>query len=132
MAEDPLESIRLTFMQEFLPVGLAMVERVRKGGPGKVAEAFNESTDPFDSLKKEGDSAARYLRDYLDQIHPGLGNPVMEVRVDIANDFDKEPDLEEQKALENALQRIEGRLDSFRKQLDHSSCDSSNTLNQSD
>ncbi len=34
MAADPLDSLRLTLMQDMLPMGLAAVDRVRKGGPG--------------------------------------------------------------------------------------------------
>ena len=34
MAENqPFDTLRLTLMQEVLPVGLALVERVRAGGP---------------------------------------------------------------------------------------------------
>ena len=36
-ASNPLDQLRLTLMQEVLPVGLAMVERAREGGPARVA-----------------------------------------------------------------------------------------------
>jgi hypothetical protein len=33
MAADPLDSLRLTLMQDVLPVGLAVAERARRGSP---------------------------------------------------------------------------------------------------
>jgi hypothetical protein len=78
---DPLDSLRLALMQEVLPVGMAVVERARKGGPREVVEAFTASPDPLAQLKQEGDPAARAVRQSLDQIQPGLGNPVMKVEV---------------------------------------------------
>ena len=47
-SENPLDQLRLTLMQEVLPVGLAMVERARKGGPGQVLPrcSLQESADP--------------------------------------------------------------------------------------
>ena len=81
MASDPLEALRLTLMQDVLPVGMAVVERARRGGPREVAEAFTEASDPLGRLRQEGDAAARDLRDSLDRLQPGLGNPVMKVQV---------------------------------------------------
>jgi len=81
MATDPLETLRLTLMQDVLPVGMAVVERARRGGPREVAEAFTAQEDPLERLRQEGDAAARELRDSLDRLQPGLGNPVMRVQV---------------------------------------------------
>ena len=83
-APNPLDQLRLTLMQEVLPVGLAMVERAREGGPGRVAEVFTAgAADPLGELRQEGEPAARSLRDQLDQVSPGLGNPVMPVKVSV-------------------------------------------------
>lgn len=68
-------------MQDLLPVGMAVVERARRGGPRQVVDAFTGSADPLAQLKQEGDPAARAVRESLDQIQPGLGNPVMKVEV---------------------------------------------------
>lgn len=69
-------------MQQVLPVSLALVERVRRGGPAEAAAAFASSGgDAFDALRQEGEPAASRLRAQLDQVSPGLGNPVMAVRV---------------------------------------------------
>jgi hypothetical protein len=86
MAADPLDALRLALMQEVLPVGLAVVERARRGGPRDVLDAFTGTADPVGQLKQEGDGAARLVRDSLDRLQPGLGNPVMKVSVqDIPN-----------------------------------------------
>ena len=81
MATDPLEALRLSLMQDVLPVGMAVVERARRGGPREVVEAFTEAADPLGRLRQEGEPAARELRDNLDRLQPGLGNPVMKVQV---------------------------------------------------
>jgi hypothetical protein len=82
MAADPLDSLRLALMQDVLPVGLAMVDRVRKGGPAQVLAAFDGTNpDPLAQLRQEGESAASQVRENLDRFQPGLGNPVMKVEV---------------------------------------------------
>ncbi|MEN9495191.1 MAG: hypothetical protein EBR33_00230 [Synechococcaceae bacterium WB4_1_0192] len=117
MATDPLESLRLTLMQEVLPVGMAVVERARRGGPREVAEAFTAADDPLGRLRQEGDAAARELRDSLDRLQPGLGNPVMKVQVrdiptpapESAGGGDPDPGAESRE-LQRALVRIADRL----------------------
>jgi hypothetical protein len=86
MAADPLDSLRLALMQEVLPVGMAVVERARRGGAKDVVEAFTTTADPLGQLKQEGDAAARSVRDGLDRLQPGLGNPVMRVSVETVPD----------------------------------------------
>ena len=82
MAADPLDALRLTLMQDLLPVGLAVVERARKGGPREVMAAFDGSSpDPLGTLREEGEPAATQLRAGLDNLQPGLGNPVVKVEV---------------------------------------------------
>lgn len=82
MAADPLDTLRLTLMQDVLPVGLAVVERARKGGPREVLAAFGSSPgQSIEQLRQEGEPAASQLRDTLDRFQPGLGNPVVKVEV---------------------------------------------------
>lgn len=82
MAPDPLDQLRLTLMQQLLPVGLAVADRVRRGGAAELITAFNSSqADPFEALRQEGEPAASRLRARLDQVSPGLGNPVVPVQV---------------------------------------------------
>lgn len=122
MAADPLDSFRLTLMQDVLPVGLAMVERVRKGGPAEVFSAFDGSSiDPLGQLRQEGEPAASQVRENLDRFQPGLGNPVLKVEVrDMAPEDAPEPeaaaappsspDPADPAELIAALARIEDRL----------------------
>ncbi|MCP9786190.1 hypothetical protein [Cyanobium sp. N5-Cardenillas] len=82
MAADPLDSLRLALMQDVLPLGLAVVERARRGGPAEVLAAFDgSSADPLGQLRQEGEPAASQVRENLDRFQPGLGNPVMKVEV---------------------------------------------------
>jgi hypothetical protein len=53
-SDNPLDQLRLSLMQEVLPVGLAVVERARQGGPSKVVEAFTTgSADPLADLRQD-------------------------------------------------------------------------------
>lgn len=81
MASQPLDALRLAVMQEWLPLGLAVVDRARRGGVGAVVEGLTQPDDSLDQLRREGEPAARQLRDSLDRLQPGLGNPVMKVQV---------------------------------------------------
>ena len=114
-ADNPLDQLRLSLMQDVLPVGLAVLERARQGGPTKVAEVFSgSSADPIADLREEGEPAARTVREQLDQVSPGLGNPVMPVSVSI-----EEPaaPADERSELIDALHRIEGRLEELSRRL---------------
>ena len=120
----PFDAMRLALMQDVLPVGLALLDRARRGGPGRVAESFTTSPEPFSDLRSEGEPAARELRERLDQVSPGLGNPVMEVAVEVEETIEEtvEPELpvsaeDERLALQEALTRIEHRLVQLRQQL---------------
>ncbi|MEC9453330.1 MAG: hypothetical protein VYB06_07770 [Cyanobacteriota bacterium] len=117
MADDSFDSLRLSLMQDALPVGLAMVDRVRRGGARKMVEAFTDSSDPLQELRVEGEAAARSVRDRLDQVSPGLGNPVMAVNVAVDDVVVNSPDLQDQQILLEVLARIEGRLDALQLHL---------------
>jgi hypothetical protein len=121
MAADPLDSLRLALMQDVLPVGLAVVERARKGGPAEVLAAFDGTrADPLGQLRQEGEPAASQVRENLDRFQPGLGNPVMKVEVrDVAAedaqfvtgwDTQPPPTPADPAELMEALGRIEERL----------------------
>lgn len=84
----PFDSLRLTLMQDVLPVGLAFMDRVRTDGAAKAVESVAKGEDPLGDLRQQGEPAAREVRERLDQISPGLGNPVMTVQVEV-----NEPDL---------------------------------------
>ena len=126
-ADNPLDQLRLSLMQEVLPVGLAMFERARDGGPARVAEAFTAgSHDPIADLREEGEPAAKSVREQLDQVSPGLGNPVMPVTVSVEDPEPMEEDAvsadqpsaaDERNQLLETLQRIESRLELLRGHL---------------
>ena len=114
-SDNPLDQLRLSLMQDFLPVGLAVFERARQGGAGRVVEVFTGgSADPIADLREEGEPVARGVRQQLDSFSPGLGNPVMPVSVSV-----EEPTTaaDERDDLNLALQRIEDRLESLRRLL---------------
>jgi hypothetical protein len=116
MAADPLDALRLTLMQDLLPVGMAVVERARKGGAREVLAAFDgSSADPLGQLRDEGEPIASQMREGLDRLSPGLGNPVMKVEVrDVAAEPSSPADEQE---LCEALQRIACRLEDLQRQL---------------
>ena len=121
MATDPLDALRLTLMQDVLPVGLAVVERARKGGAQEVMAAFDgRSDDPLGTLRQEGEPAASELRQGLDRVRPGLGNPVMKVEVhDVAAEAADARVADRQDALElqQGLARIAERLEQLEQRL---------------
>jgi hypothetical protein len=127
MAADPFDALRLTLMQDVLPVGLAVAERVRKGGAKEVLAAFDgSSADPLGRLREEGEPAARTVRDNLDRVQPGLGNPVLKVDVrDVPADATpstevsvESPTPETPQELQEALQRISDRLHQLERRLE--------------
>jgi hypothetical protein len=123
MASDPLDALRLTLMQEVLPVGLAVVERARRGGPRDVIEAFSAQDDPLEQLRQEGEPAARQVRESLDRLQPGLGNPVMKVDVrdvqadEASSGASPEADASDRQELQQALARIGDRLTQLEQRL---------------
>jgi hypothetical protein len=116
MAADPLDALRLTLMQEVLPMGLAVVERARKGGPREVLAIFEGNPgDSLERLRQEGEPVASQLRDTLDRFQPGLGNPVMKVEVrnvetPAAVATPASVDTDDTEELHSSLERIAARL----------------------
>jgi hypothetical protein len=89
MAADPFDKLRLKLMQDVLPVGVAVVERARRGGLKDLVSAFGADQpqgDPLSRLRDEGEPIASQLRNSLDRLSPGLGNPVMKVDVRVEPD----------------------------------------------
>ncbi|MBM5801806.1 MAG: hypothetical protein FJ077_13460 [Cyanobacteria bacterium K_DeepCast_35m_m2_023] len=121
MAADPLDTLRLKLMQDVLPVGVAVVERARKGGIKDVVSAFSQpgpGQDPLTQLRDEGEPLARQLRDGLDRLSPGLGNPVMRVDVRVESDpSGAAPSPADDAELVARLQAIEHRLVVLEQQL---------------
>ena len=118
MASDPLDALRLTLMQEVLPVGMAVVERARHGGARDLVDAFTQGEDPLGQLREEGEPAARQLRDSLDRLQPGLGNPVMKVQVRDVPASDAVDPQQERLELQQTLARIGHRLTLLEQRLE--------------
>ena len=117
-SDNPLDKLRLSLMQDVLPVGLAVLERARKGGPGKVVEVFTAgSEDPIADLRQEGEPVARDVREQLDAVSPGLGNPVMPVSVSVEEPGTFEQRQDDSEDLLPTLRRIEERLEELRRRL---------------
>ena len=117
-SENPLDQLRLSLMQDVLPVGLAVLERARQGGPGKVVEVFTAgSEDPIADLRQEGEPVARDVREQLDAVSPGLGNPVMPVSVSVEEPGTFEQRQDDSEDLLPTLRRIEERLEELRRRL---------------
>ena len=115
MAADPLDALRLALMQDVLPVGLAVVERARQGGARQVLAAFDgSSADPLGQLRDEGEPAASRVRENLDRLSPGLGNPVMKVEV---RDVQPEAEPGDEQELRQTLARLAARLDALEQRL---------------
>ena len=103
----------MALMHEVLPIGLAVIERAKKGGITEVVEGFSSAKDPFQELKIEGDSAAISIREKLDQFRPGLGNPVIEVEVAV----EESQVVVEDKSLEPVLRRVDESLERLKDYL---------------
>ena len=117
-SDNPLDQLRLSLMQDVLPVGLAVLERARQGGPVKVVEVFTAgSGDPIADLRQEGEPVARDVREQLDAVSPGLGNPVMPVSVSVDDPETVEERQEGSDELLPTLRRIEVRLEELRRRL---------------
>ena len=117
-SENPLDQLRLSLMQDVLLVGLAVLERARQGGPGKVVEVFTAgSEDPIAELRQEGEPVARDVREQLDAVSPGLGNPVMPVSVSVDEPETVDERQDDPDDLMPTLRRIEERLEELRRRL---------------
>tara|TARA_Y100001968_G_scaffold330021_1_gene380748 strand:+ start:744 stop:1136 length:393 start_codon:yes stop_codon:yes gene_type:complete len=123
MADEIYDRLHLNLMQGFLPVSLAMIERLRRGGPSEALEVFSSSHNPLQDLQNEGESSAKVIRDRLDEINPGLGNPVMPVSVEVTSNTNNSQ--EDSDNLRQVLIKIESRLDQLQTLLDDTSEDSS-------
>ncbi len=115
MAVDPIENLHLSFLQDVLPVGMAVVERARQGGAGKVVEVFTSTSEPLDALRIEGEPSARLFRDRLDKISPGLGNPVVSVDVAVETTTPQSSETFDHTSLMDCLDRIQFDM----KELEH-------------
>ena len=83
MVNDPLQNLRLQMLNDVLPVGLGAVARLRSARAKDLLNDLVRGEDGVANLRQDGENDARQLRDLLDQLAPGLGNPVVEVDVEV-------------------------------------------------
>jgi len=88
---DPLQNLRLQMLNDVLPVGLGAVARLRSARAGELFNDLARGQDGVANLRQDGEEDARQLRDLLDQLSPGLGNPVVEVDVEVQQSRSDDP-----------------------------------------
>ena len=108
MASDQLKDLHLLTMQSFLPIGFGIFKNAQAGGLTKVIEVFR-SKDPFSDLQIDGETSARNLRNKIDQLVPGLGNPVVSVNVSVEENSSSS-ETGDQDSLVSTLKRIDCQL----------------------
>tara|TARA_Y100001968_G_scaffold317314_1_gene346182 strand:+ start:2202 stop:2570 length:369 start_codon:yes stop_codon:yes gene_type:complete len=119
MADDAFQSFRVSLMQEALPVGIAIADRIRKNGVASILQFFNSSDEPFQELRVEGEPFAESLRDQLDDLSPGLGNPVMSVNVNVDEEKISNIQHEDIDSLMQVLNNIDQNLEFLNKHFNN-------------
>ena len=119
MAKDQFKDLHLLAMESVLPVGMGVIKSARTGGLKKILNVF-KSIDPFSEFQVDGESSAKTVRDKIDQLIPGLGNPVVSVDVTVEENY---PDYEinDRDSLVSTLNRIDSQLDQLRHYLNNDS-----------
>ena len=119
MAKDQFKDLHLFAMEYVLPFGMGVINSARTGGFQKIINVF-KSKDPFSEFQVNGESSAKTVRDKIDKLIPGLGNPVLSVDVTIEeNQIDYE--INDQDSLVSTLQRIDQQLDELSHYLNNDS-----------
>ena len=108
MAKDQLRDFHLFAMESALPFGMGIIKNAKTGGFKKIMDVF-KSKDPFSDLQIDGESSARNLRNKIDQLIPGLGNPVVSVDVTVEENI-SDSEIEYHDSLASILNRIDSQL----------------------
>ena len=106
MANDPLQSLRLQMLNDVLPVGLGAVARLRSARTKDLLNDLLSGQDGVANLRQDGEGDARQLRDLLDQLAPGLGNPVVEVDVEVQSQSSDPSGQEEEEDIQELQERL--------------------------
>ena len=119
MAKDQFKDLHLFAMESVLPFGMGVINSARTGGFQKIINVF-KSKDPFSEFQVNGESSAKTVREKIDKVIPGLGNPVVSVDVTIEENY---PDYEinDRESLVSTLNRIDTRLEQLRHYLKNDS-----------
>tara|TARA_B100000700_G_scaffold96686_1_gene108831 strand:+ start:1401 stop:1775 length:375 start_codon:yes stop_codon:yes gene_type:complete len=119
MAKHQLKDLHLYTMQSVLPAGIGIFNTIKSGGFSKVINICR-SEDPFSTFQVDGEMSAKMVRDKIDQLLPGLGNPVVSVNVTVAQK-DEDFEISEDDSLLSTLNRIEVQLNVMRQYFNHDS-----------
>ena len=117
MAENIFQSFRLSLIQDVLPVGIGIINRVKKKGIHGIMDSFSSVDEALHDLRKEGEPFAQSWRDQLDKIHPGFGNPAVSVKVEVDQPISS-PEGSDYDSLVLVLNRISERLELLNDHLD--------------
>ena len=119
MAKDQLKDLHLFAMESVLPFGMGVINSARTGGLKKVINLL-KAKDPFSEFQVDGESSAKTVRDKIDQLIPGLGNPVISVDVTVEENY-PEYKINDRDSLVSTLNRIDIQLDQLRHYLNDDS-----------
>ena len=119
MAKDQLRDFHLFAMESALPFGMGIIHNAKSGGFQKIMDVF-KSKDPFSEFQVDGETAAKKVRDKIDQLIPGLGYPVVSVDVTVEENY---PDYErnDNDSLVSTLNRIDSDLSKLRRLINNDS-----------
>ena len=119
MAQNLFSICHLALMENALPVGIAIVNRAKKGHVEKIFDGLMSVDTSIGILKEEGIEEAQLVRMQLDQIIPGLGNPVIEVEVSVTPKATNIKTTFSDPELAIILNRIESRMNELKIYLDN-------------
>ena len=112
MAKDQLKDLHLFAMESALPFGMGIINNAKTGGFQKIMDVF-KSNDPVSEFQGDGESAAKKVRDKIDQFIPGLGHPVVSVDVTVEDNYSDFAG-NDQESLVSTLNRIDIHLEQLR------------------
>ncbi len=119
MANNQLRDLHLFAMESVLPLGMGIISNAKTGGFKKIMDVCG-SEDPFSQFQIDGETAAKSIREKIDNVIPGLGHPVVSVDVTVEkNDADFE--ISNKDSLVSTLSRIDSQLDELRLYLSNDS-----------
>ena len=117
MANDQLKDLHLFVMQSCLPIGMGIYKNAKAGGFKKVVDILS-SKDPISGLQIDGETDAKNVRDKIDQLIPGLGNPVVSVDVTVEENY-SDYEIDDRESLVFTLKRIDRRLTKLSQFIDN-------------
>ncbi len=121
MANDHLRDFHLFAMESALPFGMGIMNNAKTGGLKKIINVL-KSKDPFSEFQVDGEPSAKRVRDKIDQLIPGLGNPVVAVEVTVEEDYPNY-EMNDRDSLVSTLNRINTQLDQLSYYLNNDSKD---------